>query len=306
MKLLLLLALFLLIFGCENTDNQENSKKNSTQKLQIVCTTGMIADVVKNIVGDSAEVKTLMNAGVDPHLYKATQGDLALLSNADIIFYNGLHLEGKMSEMLAKLANRKKVVAVADGIDKTKLIEVSANTYDPHIWFDVTIWAEGAKFINKNLQALQPQNTEYFEKNTTAYLYQLDTLHLFITESIKNIPPTQRVLITSHDAFEYFGKAYKIEVKGLQGLSTLSDFGIKDITDMVNMIIQRKIKSVFVESSVSSKSIEAVVEGCKEKKHTLSIGGTLYSDAMGADNTPEGTYIGMMTKNTITICQALK
>ncbi|MEI2675537.1 MAG: zinc ABC transporter substrate-binding protein [Chitinophagaceae bacterium] len=294
----------LLLVSCK----QETS--TGDDKLQIVATTGMIGDAVAMIAGDKAEVTVLMGPGVDPHLYKATQGDLNALRSGDIIFYNGLHLEGKMQEVFDRLATTKKVFPVAAGIPELKLRTVAQvngiSTHDPHIWFDVQLWMLAVAEIGKQLSASDPTNAAFYATQTTKYLEQLAALDVFVKEKMSAIPETHRTLITSHDAFGYFGAAYGIRVKGLQGISTAAEFGLKDITDMVNMIIAEDIKAVFVESSVSEKSIQAVIEGCHQKNHNIKAGGTLYSDAMGAAGTPEGNYIGMVTHNVEVIYAALK
>ncbi|QSE96669.1 metal ABC transporter solute-binding protein, Zn/Mn family [Fulvivirga lutea] len=297
----LIILFIVLMAACKPTDKEEG-------KLQIVTTTGMIADAVKNIVGETADVEALMGPGVDPHLYKATQGDLQRLTRADIIFYNGLHLEGKMGEVLEKLSRQRPVIAVAAEIDTTLLFRVPQfnNNYDPHIWFDVSLWSTAVKHITKSMIEQQPQNENLYKTNEAAYINKLDSLHKMVTEEMASIPPMQRVLITAHDAFGYFGKAYDIEVKGLQGISTISEYGLRDVSDLVDFIIERKIKAVFVETSVSEKAINAVVQGCKESGFDVQIGGNLYSDAMGPAGTPEGTYIGMVKANVSTIVNALK
>jgi len=304
MKNILYFCLFALLLSCSGSD----TPTDKPHKLVIVTTTGMIGDAVKNLVGDSAEVISLMGPGVDPHLYKATQGDLERLQQADVIVYNGIHLEGKMSEILEKLSSKKIVIAMGDGISKEKLrlLDAKAQVYDPHIWFDVALWKEAVAAMAKTLAAKQPKLAATITNNSTSYLTQLDSLHAEVKANMASIPKAQRVLITAHDAFGYFGLAYDTEVKGLQGISTVSDFGLNDVTQLVNLIVERKIKSVFVETSVSDQSIKAVLDGCHQKGHNIAIGGTLFSDAMGAANTPEGTYQGMVRKNVATIVAALK
>lgn len=298
----ILIALLVIIANCTKENKQVNTK------FKIVATTGMIANAVRIIVKDAAEVQSLMGPGVDPHLYKATYGDVNKLTDADIIFYNGLHLEGKLQEVFKKLARTKTVIAISDKIDRSTLtkIEGSTGSYDPHIWFDVQKWKQCVSFTSRVLQEKDTVHARYYKQNTDAYLLSLDSLHTYTVEKISAIPKPQRILITAHDAFGYFGKAYNIEVKGLQGISTLSEFGLKDVSDLVNLIVSRKIKAVFVESSVPLKSIEAVVEGCKARGHQVKIGGNLYSDAMGDPLTPEGNYIGMFRFNVHTIVEALK
>lgn len=305
LKILLLLAVFLFA-GCGGGSDSPQPKK-----LRIVTTTGMIEDAVRNIVGDdsaSATITALMGPGVDPHLYKASQQDLSLLTEADIIFYNGLHLEGKMVEVLEKLARTKPVVAVADGVDPAKLRtppEFNGN-HDPHIWFDVKLWEGGVRKIAEALQARDTANAARYRQHAERYVRQLDSLDRWVRDHIATIPKEGRVLITAHDAFGYFGQAYDIEVRGLQGISTVSEYGLADVQALVEMIASRNIKAVFVESSVPRRSIEAVVEGVKAKGKNVTIGGQLFSDAMGAKGTPEGTYIGMVSANVNTIVNALK
>ncbi|EHM7981304.1 MULTISPECIES: metal ABC transporter solute-binding protein, Zn/Mn family [Bacteroidota] len=285
----------------------EDSKKSATKgKPYIVTTTGMIADIVENIAGDSATVEAIMQPGVDPHLYKASQGDLKKIMDADYIFYNGLHLEGKMGEILEKQTHVKPVIALGDSITVSKVLKVSESTYDPHIWFDVVLWKEAAEVTLRSLMKLNPENTAYYQQNADRYLKELDELDQWVKKEISTIPKNRRVLITAHDAFSYFGKAYGIEVRGLQGISTMSEIGLRDVTDLVNYIIKNDIPAVFVESSVSDKSLKAVVEGVNNKGKKLTIGGNLFSDAMGAKGTPEGTYIGMVKHNVNTIVTALK
>lgn len=277
-------------------------------KIKIVTTTGMIKDAVENIVGDHAEVIALMGPGVDPHLYKATHGDLESLTSADIIFYNGLHLEGKMGEVFEKLGRQKPVIAIAQNIPDSLLRTIPGfdNTHDPHIWFDVKLWAKAVNTITEFMVKYDSVSASTYQANSTTYQTTLDSLDAAVRQHLEQIPPPQRVLITAHDAFGYFGEAYAIEVRGLQGISTVSEFGLKDVTELVNFIMERKIKAIFVETSVSQKSINAVVEGCTQKGWPVKIGGSLYSDAMGADGTPEGNYTGMVNANVNTIVTALK
>ena len=265
----------------------------------------MLADGVKLLVGNQVEVISLMGTGVDPHLYKATAHDLSLLQHADLILYNGLHLEGKMSEILEKLKRRKHVIAIADGLPKDKLRHTGPNTYDPHIWFDIALWKQGWLYIAHELSKDSTLNSS-IEKNRSTFFRDLDSLHRWTMYQLLTIPQASRVLVTAHDAFGYFGRAYHIDVLGLQGISTVSDFGLKDISQLVDQISQRKVKAVFIETSVSPKAIEAVVEGCKARGHNIHIGGSLYSDAMGKEGTTEGTYIGMVKANVNKIVHALK
>ena len=297
------ILLGLALFSCK-----QKAREKNTGKPIIVTTTGMIGDAVFNITGDSATIISLMGPGVDPHLYKATQGDLSKLTSADLIFYNGLHLEGKMGEVLEKLGKTKPVIAISKDIPKERLRKVAAfnNNYDPHVWFDASLWKFAVNTIRNQLITEYPRLTDYFSANADQYEKRLDTLNTWVKEQINQVPKNQRVLVTAHDAFGYFGQAYDIEVKGLQGISTLSEFGLRDITELVSFILENKIKAVFIETSVSERAINAVVEGCRERGFEISIGGSLYSDAMGAANTPEGNYIGMFRSNVSKIVNALK
>jgi manganese/zinc/iron transport system substrate-binding protein len=302
--IMMALGVTLWLSACTPSEKQVRSG----QKLKIVTTTGMIKDAADRIAGDKAEVIALMGPGVDPHLYKATQGDLSKLTDADLVFYNGLHLEGKMGEVLEKLGKTRPVIAVASNIPDSLLRKVPGfqGAYDPHIWFDVKLWQHAVRTVTKSLQQFDTANASWYEERSRRYLQQLDSLHGSVATSIQQIPEAQRVLITAHDAFGYFGDAYHIGVRGLQGISTVSEFGLKDVTGLVSFIISRRIKAIFIETSVSQRSIEAVVEGCHQRGWNVKIGGSLYSDAMGPAGTPQGTYIGMVSANVKTIVDALK
>lgn len=233
---------------------------------------------------------------------------MSKFNNADLIIYNGLLLEGKMGEILNKMSNSRPVVAAAQSLPSDRLLTAAhyENAYDPHIWFDVSLWKYAVKEISQALQELDTANRVFYETNTKNYLLSLDTLHTYALEEIATIPEKQRMLITAHDAFGYFGKAYNIDVIGLQGISTISDFGLRDISDLTDKIIENNIQAIFVETSVSDKAIKAVVTGCQQKGHNVVIGGSLYSDAMGPFGTFEGTYIGMVKTNVDIIVKALK
>ncbi len=299
-------ALFLVCLVITACDSAE--KSTETDKLSIVTTTGMIADVVKNIGKDSIQVQALMGPGVDPHLYKATQGDLGRLQKADIIFYNGLHLEGKMGEVFEKLGRIKNVVPVAGRIDASRLLSdpVYTDAHDPHVWFDVNLWSSTIDVVVEMLSAEDAENAAFYQQNGKHLKAEFALLDNWVRTQVSTIPEDKRILITAHDAFNYFGKAYDIEVRGLQGISTLSEFGLKDRVDLVNFIVEKQIKAVFVETSVSQKNIDAIIEGCQQKGHDVTVGGYLYSDAMGADGTPEGTYAGMVRANVNTIVNSLR
>lgn len=296
-------ACLALLVACSNNDDQP-----SNGKLKVTTTIGMITDVVANIGGEHVEVTGLMGSGVDPHLYRASQGDIRRLEQADIIFYNGLFLEGRMIEILEKMADDKPAVAVTDNIDRSKLRadDEIENEYDPHVWFDVSLWMTVAEAIRDTLVEYDPDHAEYYEHNAAQYLEQLRALHEEVKEKIESIPERGRILVTAHDAFGYFGDAYGIEVVGLQGMSTASEAGTKDVADLRDYLIEQQIKAVFIESSVPRRAIDAVIQGAKQLGHTIEIGGELFSDAMGEQGTLEGTYIGMVRHNVNTITDALK
>lgn len=276
-------------------------------RLRVVCTTGMIADAAANVGGDRVAVTALMGEGVDPHLYKASTGDMQRLSTADLILYNGLHLEGRMADQFERLAKKRPTAAVTDTIDEERLRTLpGTDAHDPHVWFDVSLWMKAVERMRDALIQVDAAGKEAYTKNAAEYLARLDELHTETRERIAGIPRESRVLITAHDAFGYFGRAYDIEVMGLQGISTESEPSLKDVNVLVDRIVERKVKAVFVESSVAPKNIEALVEGCRARGHEVRIGGQLFSDAMGRAGTPEGTYIGMVRHNVRTIVEALK
>lgn len=280
---------------------------NESGKIVVTTTTGQVADVVKNVGGDKVDVISLMGPGIDPHLYRASQGDIKKLNDAEIIFYNGVHLEGKMEDIFEKMSKGKPTVAVADSIPADQLLTVEgSNSHDPHVWFDIPAWIHVVDTVEQELTKLSPENEEQFKQNASHYKKELEGMDQYAKEQIATIPEESRVLVTAHDAFNYFGNAYGLEVMGLQGLSTDSEYGLKDVQALVDTIVKRNIKAVFVESSISGKSIQAVVEGAKKQNHNVVIGGNLYSDAMGEEGTDEGTYIGMFKHNVDTIVSSLK
>ena len=280
-----------------------------SQPLRVVATTGMIGDLVKNIGQDKVALEVLMGVGVDPHLYKATQGDLRRIQRADVIFYNGLHLEGKMQAILEKIARKKPVFAVTDRIPRSKLLYLgqgSNSVADPHVWFDVLLWRQAAEAVLQRLVEQDRANAAFYRAQAKRYFARLEALDAWVRQQILTIPKPQRILITAHDAFGYFGRAYDMEVRGLQGMSTATEFGLHDIKRLKDLIVARKVKAVFVESSVPKKFLQSLVAGVRESGVPLTIGGELYSDAMGLPNSPAGTYEGMVRHNVETIVKALK
>lgn len=314
-----LLPLMIVAFaGCgkSNTDHSNHNHDESGSRIEkpfageypirIVCTTGMVAELVRKVGGDSVAVTQMMGDGVDPHLYKASPGDVSQLSQADAIFYSGLHLEGKMTDVFERMARKKPTIAVADAIPQSQRIDNDGNSFDPHVWFDVSLWREAAGVVRDRLKEFDPPYAEAYQKRADTYRSELAALHEDTKTQLHSIPKERRVLVTAHDAFRYFGRAYDLEVKGIQGISTESEAGLKDVNDLVAFLVERKIKAVFVESSVPDKNVRALLEGCRARGHQIAIGGELFSDAMGKPGTPEGTYVGMVRHNVDTIVKALK
>lgn len=266
----------------------------------------MVADLAKNIGGTHVEVKWLMGAGVDPHLYKASPGDLSMLNEADVIFYSGLHLEGKMTDLLENMARKKPSVPIADAIPQENILTAEGNAHDPHVWFDVTLWSQASTWVRDTLIAFDPPHAADYQKNADDYQARLTALHSEAKEKLASLPADHRVLVTAHDAFRYFGRAYGMEVRGIQGISTDSEAGVRQVNDLVKFLVERKLKAVFIESSVSDQNIRSLLEGCASQRHEVKVGGELFSDAMGEDGTPEGTYEGMVRHNVDTIVSALK
>ncbi|MBI3925546.1 MAG: zinc ABC transporter substrate-binding protein [Armatimonadetes bacterium] len=271
--------------------------------LKVVCTTRIIADTVRQLAGESVEVQSLMGPGVDPHLYKATASDVVKLRGADLVFYNGLHLEGKMIEVLESLGKQKPVIAVGDSVDKSKLLTPPEfqGLADPHIWFDVSMWLQAADGASDALVRHDPAHADEYRQRAARLGNDLSQLHEWCLQQAATVPRERRVLVTSHDAFNYFGRAYGFEVVGLQGISTVTEAGTSDVAQMVDLIKARRIPAVFVESSVPKAAIERVSEDSGAR-----IGGELFSDSMGAPGTPQGTYQGMIRHNVGLVVEALK
>ena len=298
----IVISLLAILVGCREGEGERIGP------LHIVATTGIIEDGLINIVGDSAEVSALMGPGTDPHLYKPTPFDIELLDEADVIVCNGLHLEGKMSEMLQKYGQRKPVIEVAAGVEKASLISAveGSDAFDPHIWFNPSIWSDGLAYVTKELGEIEPKSAEYFQANYQIYQKKLSELELWVESKLLTISDSVKVLITSHDAFSYFGQRFDIEVRGIQGISTLSEVGLKDIADMVDFVIERQIPAIFVETSTSDKTAQSIVDGTYQKGFELKLKGPLYSDALGEPDSPAGTYVGMVKENVRMIVEGLE
>lgn len=278
------------------------------EPLQVVATTGMVADITRNVAKDHVEVQALMGEGVDPHLYKPTAADAKHILAADCIVYSGLMLEGRMADTFFKAARMgKPVYPVTELLDESFLLEPPEfeGHWDPHVWMDVDAWSQAVDAIATALCEQDPHHCKAYQMNALAYKEKLVDLNEYAKKSIASIPKVKRVLVTAHDAFNYFGRAYGIEVIGIQGLSTESEAGIDDVNRLVDMLVERGITAVFVESSVSDRNVKALIEGAASRGHEVNIGGELFSDAMGEAGTYEGTYIGMIDHNITTLTRAL-
>lgn len=302
------------IVGCSNagttagtTPSTDGKTEASNAKPRIVTTVGMVTDIVREVVGDRGEVIGLLSEGVDPHLYKPTREDVQQLSEAKVIFYGGLLLEGRMEESLKKLQSGKPVVGVAESLDKAVLRKPPEfeGHYDPHVWMDVKLWSQCVDAVSKTMQEFDAEHAAEFTSRAEAYQQKLVKLDEYVRQRIQSIPEKQRVLVTAHDAFGYFARAYGLEVKSVQGISTESEAGVADVNALVDFLVENKIGAIFVESSVSDKNLKAVIEGAEKRGWTVKVGGELFSDAMGAAGTYEGTYIGMIDHNATTITRAL-
>jgi manganese/zinc/iron transport system substrate-binding protein len=273
------------------------------EPVKVATTVGMIGDVVAEVGGPCVEVTSIMGSGVDPHVYQASARDVQTFQRADIIFYAGYSLEGQLGEVLAGFAERKPTVAVSsESIPPHQLIATEgAYGVDPHVWMDVSLWAGIAPVIAESLGPLRPDCAERFAANSRRYLAELEALHAWVGQAISTIPDDRRILVTAHDAFSYYGRAYGIEVAGIQGISTESEAGVADIREMARVVAERKVPAVFIESTINPRTIRAVVNAAAQLGHEVEIGSQLYSDAMGARGSPGGTYIGMIYENTVNI-----
>lgn len=298
-----------LLAGCMSSANDGGDGDISGRKVRVVTTIGMITDIVQIVGGDRVQVDGLMGPGVDPHLYKTNAGDTIRMSRADVIFYNGLHLEGKMTDVFEQMTQRVKTVAVTERFDRQRDLRHATPGYegshDPHVWFDVTLWMKAVECVRDTLGELDPTHAETYRTNAKNYLGELAKLHEYVKTQAARLPSERRVLITAHDAFFYFGQAYGFEVHGLQGVSTATEAAIADVQQLARFIADRRIPAIFVESSVSPKTLEAVRAAVRARGFDVRIGGELFSDAMGDTGTPEGTYVGMVRHNIDTIVSAL-
>ena len=295
---------------CQHVKKLAVEKKNSgtAGPYKIVATTGMIGDIVYQVAGDRAEIDVLMGPGIDPHLYKPTRSDIARINEAQVIFYNGLLLEGKMTDALVRAATAgKKVYAVTELLDSEFLLEPPGfeGHADPHVWMDPRAWSKAVDVVAEKLAQYDPAKEKPYYENARRLKEEFESLDEYSEKVLDSVPAESRVLVTAHDAFNYFGQRYGFEVLGIQGISTESEAGVKDIEKIVDTLVNRQIAAVFVESTVSERNIRALLEGAAAQDHSVSIGATLFSDAMGAPGTYEGTYLGMIDHNVTRIAQAL-
>ena len=305
-KLAALAGLVLLLVGCGPVEAQ-TLRPLDGETVRVVATIGMVGDGVERVGGSRVEVETLMGPGIDPHVYKASEGDLRRLERADIIFYGGLHLEAKMADVFERVAEERTTVAVSERIPVPERLSPPGfeGSYDPHVWFDVALWRHAVEQIRDTLAERDPGSASLYRRNAAAYLAELDSLDEYVRAHAQRVPRERRVLITAHDAFEYFGRAYGFDVRGLQGISTASEAGAGDVQALARFIAERRIPAIFVESSVSPRTIQAVREAVRARGFDVRVGGELFSDAMGDPGTPEGTYVGMVRHNVDTIVAGL-
>ena len=304
---LIVTAILLLAVACQPAV-QAGSDDLDQREIRIVTTVGMITDITETVGGERVNVHGLMGPGVDPHVYKASERTVVRLGQADIIFYGGLHLEANMSRVLERMQDYQiRTVAVTDDIDRALLFAPPEfeGAYDPHVWFDVTMWMQAVQQVRDTLIEVDPGHAELYEANSKRYLAELEELHAYVKAQAERVPASQRVLVTAHDAFNYFGRAYGFEVRGLQGISTATEAGTSDVQALAELITERQIPAVFIESSVPKRNVEAVQAAVRARGFNVQIGGELFSDAMGNPGTEEGTYIGMVRHNIDTIVRAL-
>jgi manganese/zinc/iron transport system substrate-binding protein len=297
--LLAAMAAFALVMSATDAWAQE--------RLDVVATTGMIGDAARQIGGDLVDVRALMGPGVDPHAYRQTRSDIVAMANADLVLWHGLFLEAQMEDFMHGLEEGGTVVAVAESLPRDLLIgnEDYADKFDPHVWMNPNLWSLVVLNVRDALIKVHPESENIFRANADTHLVELQQLAQYTTQILSSVPVESRVLISAHDAFNYFGNAYGFEVMGIQGISTDSEAGLQRIAEMVDTLVDRKIGAVFVESSVSDRNVRALIEGAAAAGHEVIIGGTLFSDAMGDDGTYEGTYLGMIDHNATVISRAL-
>ena len=300
----IVLVLSLVLVGCAKKNKTEETKTTTDKKIHIVTTTTMLKDMIEKVGGDNVEVEGLMGEGVDPHLYQATASDVEKLKKADVVVYQGLHLEGKMGQVFAELKD-KKVIEAGKGVPTNEVKKEEDGNPDPHIWFDVKIWEKVGNYIAEELGKFYPNKKDNFTKNFADYKVEMENLDKYIKEKADKIPKPQRALVTAHDAFSYFANRYNFDVLAIQGVSTETEATTADIEKLAKQIVDRKIKAIFVESSVPEKTIKALKESVKAKGHNIEIGGELYSDSLGDKEHNSDGYINTCKANIDTIVKAL-
>lgn len=307
-----LFALPLALYGCGNSESHELQESDATfsgsYPIKIVCTTGMVADMVAAIGGDRVQADRLMGEGVDPHVYEATFSDNAKLERSDIVFYNGLHLEPNMQKVFVAISKKKPVYAVGDYLKDSasdKLIALEGGYFDPHVWFDPELWGACVPGVIESLSKFDPDNAAEYKERGDAYQQKIFELTAYGKEQIGSLPEP-RFLVTAHDAFSYFGRAFNVEVEAIQGVSTEAEASVGRFSELIDIMVKNKVKAVFAESSINSKNVEALLEGCAAKDHEVKLGGELYSDALGPEDSPAGEYLGMVRHNIDTIVKASK
>lgn len=302
--LFLVIGLSIVLTACNSGERTDSNKESELEKVNIVTTIAQIGEPLSVIGGDRVNVESLMGPSVDPHLYKATHGDIKKIEDADIAFYNGLNLEANMVDIFNEIAKTKPVLAVGEVISAENLLEDDQGAVDPHIWFELNLWQQALDAAVEELKAYSPEDADFFEKNKQTYFNELVQVKQD-AEKLADIPKSKRILVTAHDAFGYFGRLHDIEVVGLQGLSTDGEIGVSDIQETIDIIKEYEVPAVFIESSINANSIQAVIEGANSAGVEVDLGGELYSDAMGKAGTEEGTYLGMYRHNVNTIYEAL-
>ena len=304
-----ILLFFCACLGC--TSGRENPSPSRNYPLRVLCTTGMIAEAVAAVGGRHVVVEQLMPPGVDPHLYRPTARDKWRINAADVVFYNGLHLEGRLEPLLAKRGRFLPVYAVTENLltcwpERLRPLAEGGGIYDPHVWLDPLLWAECVRFVGERLAELDPERAADYQRQAEQYVAALLELDRYAREQLATIPPTRRVLVTTHDAFGYFGRRYGLRVKSLQGLSTLDEIDLQSMNALIRELVAEQIPAVFVESSVSPRALQAVVAGCQALGHSLRIGGELYADCLGPPGSPGETFLGAFRWNVDTIVAALR
>lgn len=294
--------------GCSVDSSDVSNQINGEKKLKVVATTTMITDLVERIGGEKVEVEGLMGSGIDPHLYKASAGDVNKMQSANVIFFNGIHLEGKLGDVLENLEkSNTKTIAISKDLERSNLIESSEfqGNFDPHIWFDVSLWTKVVETVKNTLIELDETNKSYYEANTEEYILELEELNSYVKQKVSSLDKEKRILITAHDAFNYFGRAYDFKVKGLQGISTASEAGTSDVKSLAEFIVEKEVPAIFIETSIPKKNVEALKEAVEARGFNVEIGGELYSDSLGEKDTQDETYIGTVKHNVDIIVNAL-